>query len=82
MSSEVISETKISNGYLTVLPKPVRAILGAQEGDLVQWSLRGKEIMVQIRRPVTIADIAGMISHGGDAVASKKAVQGMPGRVR
>jgi bifunctional DNA-binding transcriptional regulator/antitoxin component of YhaV-PrlF toxin-antitoxin module len=82
MSGDVISETKISNGYLTVLPKPVRTLLGAHEGDLLQWSHRGEQIIVRIRRPVTVHDIVGMISHGGDAVASKKAIQGMRGRVR
>jgi len=82
MSTDLLSETTISDGYLTVVPKPVRELLRAHQGDLVQWSLRGEEIMVRIRRRRTLEDIVGMMSHGGDAVASKRAVQGMPNRVR
>jgi|HubBroStandDraft_1064217.scaffolds.fasta_scaffold177184_2 bifunctional DNA-binding transcriptional regulator/antitoxin component of YhaV-PrlF toxin-antitoxin module len=82
MSSSVLSETKISTGFLTVVPKEIRKLINAREGDLLQWSLRGEEIRVRIRRPSTVADIVGMISHGGDAVESKKSVQGMRPRVR
>jgi bifunctional DNA-binding transcriptional regulator/antitoxin component of YhaV-PrlF toxin-antitoxin module len=82
MAIDVLSETKISTGFLTVVPKEVRQLIGAREGDLLQWHLQGEEIRVRIRRPKTVADIVGIISHGGDAVARKRAVQGMRPRVR
>ena len=82
MSSDIISETKISNGFLTVVPKEVRRLIDAREGDFLQWSVRGQELLIRLRRPKTIDDIVGMISHGGDAVASKRKVQGMQPRVR
>jgi len=82
MSSQVLSETKISSGFLTVVPKEVRRMVNAREGDLVEWTLRGEEFLVRIRRPRTVADIVGIISHGGDAVASKRETQGMSRRVR
>lgn len=82
MDSSVLSESRISRGNLTVVPARVRELTGAHAGDRLEWRLRGTEIMVQVRRRKTIEDISGMISHGGDAVASKKAVQGLRGRVR
>lgn len=82
MEGSVISESRISNGNLTVVPAKVRKATGAQAGDRLEWRLRGTEILIQVRRRKSIEDIAGMMSHGGDAVASKKAVQGVRPRVR
>jgi len=82
MEFDVVSETKISTGFLTVVPKEVRRLVDVREGDLLEWSLRGQELRVRIRRPKTVSDIVGMISHGGDAVGSKREVQGMRSRVR
>jgi hypothetical protein len=56
--------------------------MGAREGDRLEWQLRGTEFLVRIRKQVTMEDIVGIVSHGGDAVASKKAVQGLRARVR
>jgi hypothetical protein len=39
-------------------------------------------VIIRIRRPKTVGEIAGMISLGGDAVASKKAAQRMRPNVR
>lgn len=80
--SELLSETRVSKGYLTVVPSEVRRAVGLREGDRLQWSLRGTEILIRVRRRTSIEDITGMISHGGDAVASKKSVQGVRRRVR
>ena len=78
----MLTETKISDGFLTVVPKPVRQLLDVHQGDLVQWNLRGGEIWIQIRKRKTIRDVVGLISYGGNAVESKKAAQGMRLRVR
>ena len=82
MAAATVSETRVSKGFLTVVPSKVRRVIGVRAGDRLQWRLQGTEIMIRIRRKTSIQDIVGMISHGGDAVASKKAVQGLRPRVR
>lgn len=82
MDESVISESLISSGNLTVVPAKVRKVTGAHAGDKLEWRLRGSEILIRIRRRKTIEEITGLLSHGGDAVASKKAVQGSRARVR
>lgn len=82
MSSDVLSETRVSKGFLTVVPSEVRRVVGVREGDRLEWGLRGTEIIVHLRKRKTIEEIVGLGKHGGDAVASKRAVQGMRTRVR
>ena len=82
MADETLSESRLSTGFLTVLPKDIRTKIGAREGDLLQWRLRGSELMVRVRKRRTLEDITGLGSHGGDAVASKKDFQGTRTRVR
>lgn len=82
MATDTFSETRISRGFLTVVPSEVRKAIGIREGDRLQWQLRGTEIMVRLRRRTSIDDITGLIRHGGDSVASKKAFQGVRRRVR
>ncbi|TLZ47341.1 MAG: AbrB/MazE/SpoVT family DNA-binding domain-containing protein [Methanobacteriota archaeon] len=71
----MLSKTKISKGYLTVVPKEVRRASDVRVGDILEWSLEGESIVVRPRRPRTVDDIVGIISHGGDAVAAKERVQ-------
>ena len=82
MSSTALIESRLSTGFLTVLPKEIRQKIGAREGDLLQWELRGTELMVRLRKRRTIEDITGLGRSGGDAVATKKLVQGANRRVR
>ena len=82
MGAPVTSESKLSTGYLTVLPKEIRIRVGAREGDSLRWELRGTELMVRVRKRRTLSDVTGIGAHGGDAVASKRAVQGLGRRVR
>ncbi len=76
MESHMPSKTKVSKGYLTVVPKEVRKASQVQEGDILEWSVEEEKIVIRPRRRRTIDDIAGLISHGGDAVVSKRLVQG------
>jgi len=71
----MLSKTKMSKGYLTVVPKEVRRASGVREGDILEWSIEEDKIVVRPRRRRTIDDITGVISHGGDAVASKRRAQ-------
>jgi bifunctional DNA-binding transcriptional regulator/antitoxin component of YhaV-PrlF toxin-antitoxin module len=82
MSTASLSESRVSTGFLTVIPKEVRLATGVQKGDKLVWQLRGAEILIRVRRRRRIEDLVGIGSHGGDAVASKKAVQGMDAHVR
>lgn len=82
MDESVVGESRISSGNFTVVPARVRQVMGARAGDKLEWRLLGSEIVVRVRRLATVEDITGVLSHGGDAVASKRAVQGLRGRVR
>jgi AbrB family looped-hinge helix DNA binding protein len=69
------SKSKISKGFLTVVPKEVRMKVGLREGDAIEWSVDGESIRVLPHRKVGIDDIVALASHGGDAVVSKKEIQ-------
>jgi len=71
----MLSKTKISKGYLTVVPKEVRRVSRIQEGDFLEWSFEDDRIVVRPRRPKTLDDIVGLISVGGDAVEAKRRLQ-------
>lgn len=69
------SKSKISKGFLTVVPKEVRRKVGLKEGDTIEWSVNGESIRVLPHKKVGIDDIVAIASHGGDAVVSKKNIQ-------
>ena len=71
----MLSKSKVSKGYLTVVPKDVRNASQVHEGDILEWSVEGDKIVVRPRRRRTLDDITGLIAHGGDAVASKRRAQ-------
>ena len=71
----MLSKSKVSKGYLTVVPKEVRKATRIREGDILEWSLEGEKIVVRPRRRRTLEDITGLIAHGGNAVRSKRRVQ-------
>jgi len=73
--SDMLSKSKVSKGYLTVVPKEVRKASQVREGDILEWSLEGDKIVVRPRRRRTLDDITGLIAHGGDAVSSKRTAQ-------
>jgi len=68
-------KTKISKGYQVVVPKKIREKLRLKPGDSLIWEERGDTIVVKPKRRKTLEDITGIISVGGDAVASKKKAQ-------
>jgi AbrB family looped-hinge helix DNA binding protein len=73
--SDMLSKSKVSKGYLTVVPKEVRKASQVREGDILEWSLEGDKIVVRPRRRRTLDDVTGLFAHGGDAVASKRTAQ-------
>ena len=71
----MISETKISKGYSTVVPAEIRKAMNIAPGDILVWELEGKGLKVSSRSRSELEDIIGLISKGGDALESKKRIQ-------
>jgi bifunctional DNA-binding transcriptional regulator/antitoxin component of YhaV-PrlF toxin-antitoxin module len=71
----MLSKTKVSKGYLTVVPREVRRASKVREGDILEWSVERGKIVIRPRHRRTAEDITAIISHGGDSVASKRRVQ-------
>ncbi len=71
----VPSETRVSKGYLTVVPKAVRKAAQVREGDVLSWTLEGDRIIVTHRKRTSLEQVTGIVAHGGDAVVAKRKVQ-------
>jgi len=71
----MISKTRISQGYSTVLPSKIRKVLGLEPGDILEWELEDSVIKIIPRKKARLHTIVGLIGVGGDALASKKEVQ-------
>jgi bifunctional DNA-binding transcriptional regulator/antitoxin component of YhaV-PrlF toxin-antitoxin module len=69
------NESRVSKGYLTVVPKAIRAAAGVAAGDRLTWTIEGERIVVIPRHVRSLSDIKGLTSHGGDAVRAKRRVQ-------
>ncbi len=71
----MLSETKVSSKYQTVVPSNVRKDYDIQPGDILEWEEAGDAILIKVRKRVSFGDIVGLISVGGDAVEAKKRIQ-------
>ena len=71
----MVSQTKISEGYSSILPAEIRKALNLTPGDILLWDINDGAICIQPRKTVTLSEICGIISSGGDAVADKKKIQ-------
>ena len=71
----MLSKTKISNGNSTVIPSEIRHRLDISPGDLLIWDIIQDKILVEHRKKLTLDDVMGIVSKGGDAVAAKKKIQ-------
>jgi len=72
---EMLSETKISKGYQTVVPAKIRKAYRIMPGDILNWTDTKEGILVHPRKKRTLQDIVGIVKADGDAVESKKRVQ-------
>ncbi len=61
-----MSDSTISKGFLTVVPKHIRTSAQINVGDMLSWSLEGDRIVVKPHRRKSLKDIAGLIAHGGE----------------
>ncbi len=68
-------ESRVSKGFLTVVPKAIRREMKVTAGDRLTWTVEDNRMIVIPRRVKALEDITGVISHGGDAVAAKRRVQ-------
>lgn len=74
-------ESRASKGYLTVVPKGIRRAAAIGEGDLLEREEDEGRVVVRKRNRRTASEITGIISHGGNAVLSKREVQRPKSRV-
>jgi AbrB family looped-hinge helix DNA binding protein len=71
----MMSETRVSKGYQTVIPAKIRKSYKITPGDVLEWIDTEEGILVHPRRKRTLQDIVGLVKTEGDAVESKKRVQ-------
>jgi len=71
----MLSETKVSSKFQTVVPSRLRKDYDIEPGDILEWEESGETITIKVRKRVTLDDVVGFISSGGDAVKSKKKTQ-------
>ncbi len=71
----MLSETKISKGFQTVVPAILRKTHKIMPGDILEWTDTDDGILVHPRKKRTLDDIIGLVKAEGNAVESKKAIQ-------
>ncbi|WP_286475683.1 AbrB/MazE/SpoVT family DNA-binding domain-containing protein [Methanobacterium sp. CWC-01] len=72
----MISQTKISNGFQTVVPARIRKRFHVGPGDIMEWILTEDGVELKFRKKVTMDDILGMVEEPEtDAVELKKKAQ-------
>ena len=71
----MLSKSKISKGYQTVVPSAVRDSYRVEPGDYLEWIPGEEGVTVRFRKRQRLRDLAGIGSRPSDAVAVKKRVQ-------
>jgi len=71
----MLSKTKISKGFQTVVPSAVREAFDVEPGDYVEWTEGQDGLVVRFRKRTRLRDLTGVGSVPADAVAVKKRVQ-------
>lgn len=71
----MLSKTKISKGFQTVIPSVVREAFDVAPGDYVEWAEGPEGLVVRFRKRKQLRDLTGIGSAAADAVAVKKRVQ-------
>jgi AbrB family looped-hinge helix DNA binding protein len=74
-NDKMLSKTKISKGFQTVIPSAVRETFDVGPGDFVEWSEGQDGLVVRFRKRKTLRDLTGIGSAPTDAVEVKKRVQ-------
>lgn len=71
----MLSKTKVSKGYQTVIPSAVRDNFDVEPGDYVEWEKGADGLLVRFRKRKRLRDLTGIGGAPGDAVEVKKRVQ-------
>ena len=71
----MLSETKVSSKYQTVVPSKIRKQYDVEPGDILEWEKTDEGVLVKFRKRRTLKDIIGIISVPSDAVELKKKIQ-------
>ncbi|MBZ2167101.1 AbrB/MazE/SpoVT family DNA-binding domain-containing protein [Methanobacterium spitsbergense] len=73
----MVTETKISKGFQTVVPSKIRKMFNVDPGDIVEWKTdKNNRVEVFFRKKITINDVLGMIDGPKtDSVEMKKRIQ-------
>ena len=71
----MLSKTKVSKGFQTVVPSAVREAFDVEPGDYVEWTEGQDGLVVRFRKRTRLRDLTGVGSVPADAVAVKKRVQ-------
>jgi len=75
----MLSKTKVSKGYQTVIPSAVRESFEVEPGDFVEWTEGRDGLVVRFRKRTRLRDLTGVGGAPADAVEVKKRAQrGMP----
>lgn len=76
MVIDMITETKISKGFQTVVPSDIRKKFDVGPGDILEWKPTEEGAEVRFRKKVTIDDIFGIVDGPEtNAVELKKKLQ-------
>jgi len=71
----MLSKSKVSKGYKTVVPSAVRDSYRVEPGDFLEWIPGEDGVTVRFRKRQRLGDLAGIGGRSSDAVAVKKRVQ-------
>jgi len=71
----MLSKTKISKGFQTVIPSAVRDRFGVEPGDYAEWEEGPHGLVVRFRKRKRLRDLAAIGAAPADAVDVKKRVQ-------
>ncbi len=71
----MLSKTKVSKGYQTVIPSAIRNRLDVQPGDYVEWEEGPDGLVVRFRKRTRLRDLVGIGGAPADAVEVKRRVQ-------
>ena len=74
-NGRMLSKTKISKGFQTVVPSAVRDRFDVGPGDYVEWEEGPHGLVVRFRKRKRLRDLAAIGAAPADAVDVKKRVQ-------
>ena len=76
MRDIMVTQTKISKGFQTVVPSNIRKLFKVGPGDIVEWKTNKNKVEILFRKRRTINDVFGIIDGPQtNSVEIKKRIQ-------